>query len=146
MDITYNKITRTVRAQVEDKAYSFRLSLNGLQELEAVGFGGKSYFDYQKAHESLPVETMIEAFRIMLRSAGDSEAAKNPMQVADTLCADAGLPGLESVFYATLAASGIMGPKTSAQMLQQLGLEDKDPEPEASPEEDSDAEGEQEKN
>lgn len=129
MNISYNKITRTVRVQAGEKAYSFRLSLNGLQELEAVAFGGKSYFDYQKEYATMPVSTIVEAFRIMLRSAGDSDTAKNPMQVAEIICADAGLQGLEEVFYVTLAVSGILGAKTSATMLQQFGLENKDPEP-----------------
>ena len=73
--------------------------------------------------------TIVEAFRIMLRSAGDSDTAKNPMQVAEIICADAGLQGLEEVFYVTLAVSGILGAKTSATMLQQFGLENKDPAP-----------------
>ncbi len=130
MNISYNKIDRTVRVLVNHRPYAFRLSLNGLQELESVAFGGFSYFDYQKKHEIMPMEVLLEAFRIMLRSAGEHEAAKNPLKIAEAICQEDGLQGLEEIFYVTLAVSGIFGVKSSADMLRQFGLENKDPEPE----------------
>lgn len=126
MDISYNKVTRIVWVKSGDKLYHFRLTINGLQELEAVAFGGQSYFDFQKGHQTMPLGVLLEAFRIMLFAAGDKNEAKNAGQVVETLSMDAGIQQVEAIFYVTLAVSGIFGAKQSNEMLKALKVKSKD--------------------
>ena len=126
MDISYNKVTRIVWVKSGDKLYHFRLTINGLQELEAVAFGGQSYFDFQKKHQTMPLGALLEAFRIMLFAAGDKNEAKNAGQVVETLSMNAGIQQVEAIFYVTLAVSGIFGAKQSNEMLKALKVKSKD--------------------
>ena len=126
MDITYNKVTRIVWVKSGEKLYHFRLTINGLQELEAVAFDGKSFFDFQQAHNTMPLGTLVEAFRIMLFAAGDKTESKNAVQVIENLAMIDGVQQAESIFYVTLAVSGIFGVKKSNEMLKSLKVKSKD--------------------
>lgn len=126
MEISYNKVTRVVWAKVGDKIYHFRLNINGLQELEAVAFGGQAYFDFQKEHKTMPLGALMEAYRIMLHAGGDKAAAKVPGKLIEEISLEEGLDAAESVFYVTLAVSGIFGVKQSNEMLKALKIASKD--------------------
>ncbi|WP_299000693.1 hypothetical protein [uncultured Dialister sp.] len=126
LDISYNKVTRVVWVKIGNKVYHFRLSINGLQELEATAFGGQSYFDFQKAHNTMPLSVLREAYRIMLSAAGDKEEAKDAANVIEKLSMEEGIQQLEAVFYVTLAVSGIFGVKQSNQMLKTMRVKSRD--------------------
>ena len=126
MDISYNKVTRVVWVKVGDKVYNFWLNINGLQELEAVAFGGYAYFDFQKEHKTMPLGALIEAYRIMLLAGGDKAAAKIPGKVIEAISMEEGLYQAEAIFYVTLAVSGIFGVKQSNEMLKALKVKSKD--------------------
>lgn len=132
MEVTYNKVTRIVWIKGKEKTYNLRLTINGLQELEAKAFDGLSYFDFQQAHKSLPMGTILTAFGIMLRDGKDKEA-KNPAKVVEDIALQEGPQGLEMAFYTTLAVSGILGPKASSKILKEMGVKSEDPEPEEEP-------------
>lgn len=126
MDISYNKVTRVVWAKVGDKLYHFRLNINGLQELEAVAFGGQSYFDFQRTHDTMPLGALMEAYRIMLHAGGDKTDAKVPGKVIEAISMEEGLERAQAIFYVTLAVSGILGVKQSNDMLKALKVASKD--------------------
>ena len=119
MDITYNKVTRIVWVKAGKKTYHFRLTINGLQELEAVAFGGKSYFDFQSAHNTMPLAALMEAYRIMLFAAGDKEEF-------EAISLEEGIQQAEAVFFITLAVSDIFGVKQSNEMLKTMKVKSKD--------------------
>lgn len=126
MEISYNKVTRVVWVKTSDKTYHFRLTINGLQELEAVAFGGMAYFDFQKGHQTMPLGALMEAYRIMLQAGGDKNAAKVPGKVIEAISMEEGLDQAQAIFYVTLAVSGIFGVKQSNEMLKGLKVASKD--------------------
>lgn len=126
MEISYNKVTRVVWVKTSDKTYHFRITINGLQELEAVAFGGKSYFDFQKGHQNMPLGALMEAYRIMLQAGGDKNAAKVPGKVIEAISMEEGIDQAQAIFYVTLAVSGIFGVKQSNEMLKALKIASKD--------------------
>ena len=126
MDITYNKVTRIVWVKAGKKTYHFRLTINGLQELEAVAFGGKSYFDFQKVHNTMPLAALMEAYRIMLFAAGDKEESKAAGKLNEAISLEEGIQQAEAVFFITLAVSGIFGVKQSNEMLKTMKMKSKD--------------------
>lgn len=126
MEISYNKITRVVWAKAGGKTYHFRLSINGLQELEAVAFGGQAYFDFQKTHQAMPLGALMEAYRIMLQAGGDKAVAKLPGKVIEAISMEEGLEQAQAIFYITLAVSGIFGVAQSNEMLKAMKVASKD--------------------
>lgn len=126
MDITYNKVTRIVWVKAGKQTYHFRLTINGLQELEAVAFGGKSYFDFQKVHNTMPLAALMEAYRIMLFAAGDKKESKAAGKIIEAISLEEGIQQAEAVFFITLAVSGIFGVKQSNEMLKTMEVKSKD--------------------
>ena len=73
---------------------------------------------------------LLDGFAIALRDGGNGHRYTKPE--AEALAQDIidespeGMVGLANVFYATIAASGLIGGKFRTQIFEQLGIEDKD--------------------
>ena len=122
MDISYNKVTRIVWVKSGDKLYHFRLTINGLQELEAVPSAGSPISISRRNARPCPWGHCWKPSGLCsLRPA--TRTKQECRQVVETLSMDAGIQQVEAIFYVTLAVSGIFGAKQSNEMLKAEGQE-----------------------
>lgn len=123
-----DKITREVFIEVEGKEYTLILTLSGLQQLEA-SIGDNLLMMLQR--QPMPsLNTLVTAFYIGLgRKYTKSDAEKilsDYMNEYGMGGNDGDTDGAVTVFYAMIAASGILGKKTSVELLKQFGLIDEE--------------------
>lgn len=122
-----NKITREVFIEVDGKEYALRLTLGGLEQLEKTT--GNLITTLQG--QPLPsLTTLSTAFWLGL--GGAKKISKGEAEtILSAYLAEYGMGGSEgdggvNLFYALIAASGILGRQASADILSQFGLAEKE--------------------
>lgn len=124
----YDRITRRVHIEIDGNEYLLVFTLGGLEELESRA--GRSLIDLSTGGQLPSLKILMDAFFIAIRDGGNGHryTRQEAERLAQTLIDEheQGIVGLANVFFATIAASGLIGAAFREQIFQKLGIENKD--------------------
>lgn len=126
----YDRVTRTVHLEIGGEEYTLRFSLNVLEQLESRS--EKNFLETVSSGTIPPLSMLVDGFWLGLMGAGKRIKRDEAEKLAETYMSesDEGFASLATLFSVLLAVSGLLGAKSSYEVLKQLNLEDKDGKPE----------------
>lgn len=126
----YDRLTRRLHLTIGGKEYLLSLNLGGLEELESRS--GKPITSLASG-DQMSLSMLVDAFWIGLRDGGNGKRFTHDEgnQLASDFIEESenGFADLANVFMVLLAISGILGAAYRHDVLQKVGLEDKDGKP-----------------
>lgn len=119
----YNKVKHDITTTINGQDYSFRYTVNGFIELEAVsGKGIMDIFSDTQNGKIPSLAFLVDAVRIGLSGEGVMMPKNEVAALVMTLARAKGFSEVVNLFFGTIAASGLLGLDASEEMLQNLGM------------------------
>lgn len=117
-----DKITRKVWFKVGESEHALLFTFSGLEQLDAKMQGG-----FLATMTSQPIPTLtnlIDAFWIGLKCAGENMEREEAQALLMGYLRESGLDAAIKLYTVSIAASGILGPASTKNLLTTLGIED----------------------
>ncbi len=132
----YDRLKRSLSVEVNGEAFTLRLTLGMLGEVESAIPGNDSLSKMLKEKRPPRFDLLKKMFCVGLSKDGERIRGTAAEQVFEKYIQENGVPEAENVFYGLLAITNYFGPVASRMILVQLGLEDVDEEADKAVEED----------
>ena len=122
----YDRIKRSLSVEIMGAAYTLRLSLGMIGEVESAIPGNDSLSKMLKEKRPPRYELLKKAFCIGLYKDGERVRGNAAVQVFEQFVTEYGVPEAENIFYGLLAVTNYFGPVASRLILVELGWEKPD--------------------
>lgn len=114
----YDRILRRVWVEINGREYALVFSLSVFEKLDSET---KGKLLLQMAENEIGWQMMGEAFKLGLCQGDKTITKAKANELFEAFLYQWGIPKLPEIFWGSVAVSGLMGAKASAQMIQNLG-------------------------
>ena len=118
----YSRILRRIWVKIGERDYPLSFSLSVIEKLDT-SVGGNLI---QNIRKTPPMSLCIDGFAYGLMAANKGMKMEEARKLCNDYVLENGLAELIPVFFACIAASGLMGPAATKQMLEAFNMKCRD--------------------